>query len=107
MQPTYKPGVTYTNLREYLPAYISDTICNGIPEIARKISNFAHPDSLLTGFETRSSSPIRMLRDANYQSLSLPGVYLCGEGAGYAGDIMSSAIDGIECANRCLKTMAD
>ena len=107
VQPTYKPGVTYTNLREYLPAYITDTICNGIPEIARKISNFAHPDSLLTGFETRSSSPIRILRDANYQSLSLPGVYLCGEGAGYAGGIMSSAIDGIECANRCLKTMAD
>ena len=64
----------------------------------RKLHGFAHPDALLTGVETRSSSPVRILRDKNGQSPTLRGLFPCGEGAGYAGGIISAAVDGIRCA---------
>ena len=95
--PTYKPGTTLSNLNEILPEFISNTLKEGILNFDKKLKGFANPDSILTGLETRSSSPIRILRDTNLQS-NIKGVYPCGEGAGYAGGIMSVAVDGIKCA---------
>jgi len=103
VRPTYRPGVTYTNLRSILPDFVSDTICEGILEMNQKLPGFSNPDSLLTGFETRSSSPVRIVRDESLQSTALAGLYPCGEGAGYAGGIMSSAIDGIRCAEKIIE----
>lgn len=95
--PTYRPGVTWTELRPCLPGYVTDTLARAIPLLDRKLRGFAAPDGVLTGVETRSSSPVRILRDENYQS-SLRGLYPCGEGAGYAGGIVSAAVDGIRVA---------
>lgn len=95
--PTYRPGVAWTELRPCLPSYVTDTLAQAIPLLDRKLRGFAHPDAVLTGVETRSSSPVRILRDENYQS-SLRGLYPCGEGAGYAGGIVSAAVDGIRVA---------
>jgi len=100
VKPSYRPGVEFSNLRQYLPANITDTIHEGIQIMNQKIAVFSHPDSLLTGFETRSSSPVRIIRDESLQSTGVRGMYPCGEGAGYAGGIMSSAIDGLRCAER-------
>ncbi len=97
VNPTYSPGVTLSNLNEILPDFISDGLKNGLIKFDKKIKNFAHPDALLTGLETRSSSPIRILRNTSLQS-NIEGIYPCGEGAGYAGGIMSAAVDGIKCA---------
>lgn len=95
--PTYRPGVAWTELRPCLPGYVTDTLAQAIPLLDRKLRGFAAPDAVLTGVETRSSSPVRILRDENYQS-SLRGLYPCGEGAGYAGGIVSAAVDGIRVA---------
>lgn len=103
VRPSYRPGVTYTNLRGLLPQYISDTLLEGVRDMNQKISGFSHPDSLMTGFETRSSSPVRINRDESMQSTGYSGLYPCGEGAGYAGGIMSSAIDGIKCAEKIIE----
>lgn len=74
--------------------------------MAQKLPGFDHPDALLTGVESRSSSPVRIIRSADtYQSVSLNGLYPCGEGAGYAGGITSAAVDGIKCAEAVLKSM--
>ena len=103
VRPTYRPGVSYSNLRSILPQFVSDTICEGVTEMNRRLPGFSHPDSLLTGFETRSSSPVRIVRDESMQSVGLEGLYPCGEGAGYAGGIMSSAIDGLRCAEKIVE----
>ncbi len=95
--PTYCPGVAWTDLSPCLPGYVTDTLRQALPLMDRKLRGFAAPDGVLTGVETRSSSPIRILRDENYQSL-LRGLYPCGEGAGYAGGIVSAAVDGIRVA---------
>ncbi|MEG0013263.1 MAG: hypothetical protein RR324_00430 [Cellulosilyticaceae bacterium] len=100
--PTYKPGVTYTNMRKELPAFMSEAIEEGLRAFGRKIKNFDHPDAIFTGFETRSSSPVRMPRNENYES-SVKGLYPAGEGAGYAGGITSAAVDGIEVAEAIAK----
>ncbi|MBE7069545.1 MAG: hypothetical protein E7386_03475 [Ruminococcaceae bacterium] len=98
--PTYKPGVRPADFKEIFPETILDTIIDGVSEMGRKIKGFDSPDAVLTAVETRSSSPVRILRDReSYQSINVPGIFPCGEGAGYAGGIMSSAIDGINCAN--------
>lgn len=96
--PSFRPGVSYTNIREILPEFISNTISEGIQLMGRKIACFSHPDSILTGVETRSSSPVRITRNEKLVSPDADGLFPCGEGAGYAGGIMSSAIDGIKCA---------
>ena len=96
--PTYRPGVTWTVLDGVLPAYVLTTLKEALPIFDRKLRGFAHPDGVLTGVETRSSSPVRILRDESYQSPALPGLYPCGEGAGYAGGITSAAVDGIKVA---------
>ena len=97
VEPTYRPGVTPTDLDRCLPDYVTDTLRGALPVFDRKLHGFAAPDSLLTGVETRSSSPVRILRGEDYQSTVL-GLYPCGEGAGYAGGITSAAVDGIRVA---------
>jgi uncharacterized FAD-dependent dehydrogenase len=103
VRPSYRPGVVGSNLRDYLPTAISDTLDEGLRIVKQKLPCFGHPDSVLTGFETRSSSPVRVVRDDSLQSSGAKGLYPCGEGAGYAGGIMSSAIDGLRCAERILQ----
>ncbi len=95
--PTYRPGVTWTRLEGCLPGYVTDTLRGAIPLLDRKLRGFADPEAVLTGVETRSSSPVRILRDETYQS-ALRGLFPCGEGAGYAGGIVSAAVDGIRVA---------
>lgn len=97
VEPTYKPGVTLSNLNQIMPDFVSSTLKEGIQYFDTKLKGFAHPDSILTGLETRSSSPVRILRN-EYLSANVNGIYPCGEGAGYAGGIMSAAVDGIKCA---------
>ena len=97
IQPTYHPGVLWTDLSSCLPDYVTDTLRQSLPLLDRKLRGFAAPDCVLTGVETRSSSPVRILRDEGCQS-TLRGLYPCGEGAGYAGGIVSAAVDGIRVA---------
>ena len=100
VQPTYLPGVQMVDLHEVLPKFVTDTMEEGIKYFDTKIKGFAS-SGVLTGVETRSSSPVRILRDDSLQS-NIRGVYPCGEGAGYAGGIMSAAVDGIKCAIKIL-----
>ena len=97
VKPTYLPGVTKSNLNEILPDFVAETLKEGIQYFDKKIKGFANHDSILTGVETRSSSPVKIVRDDNYMS-NIKGIYPCGEGAGYAGGIMTAAVDGINCA---------
>ena len=85
-----------------LPAFVTDSMREAIPLIDRKLRGFNHPDAILTAVESRSSSPIRITRDDSMQSVSLKGLYPCGEGAGYAGGIVSAAVDGIKVAERII-----
>ncbi|GAB7543744.1 NAD(P)/FAD-dependent oxidoreductase [Cupriavidus sp. 8B] len=98
VEPSYKPGVTPTDLSSALPDYIIEAIREALPELDKKIAGFAMHDAVLTGVETRTSSPLRIRRKDNYQSMNVEGLYPAGEGAGYAGGIYSAAIDGIEVA---------
>ena len=97
VEPTYRPGVTPADLTKCLPGFVTDTLRSALPLFDRKLRGFAAPDAVMTGVETRSSSPVRILRDDTLQS-PLRGIYPCGEGAGYAGGIMSAAVDGIKVA---------
>lgn len=97
VKPTYQPGFTLSNLNDILPNFVSNTLKQGIQFFDTKLHGFAHPDSILTGLETRSSSPVKILRNDTLTS-NISGIYPCGEGAGYAGGIMSAAVDGIKCA---------
>lgn len=100
--PSYKPGVRMTDLaqagNESLPAYVLDAIREALPAFDRQIAGFSMPDAVLTGVETRTSSPLRITRNRGHQSLNVAGLYPAGEGAGYAGGIMSAGVDGIEVA---------
>jgi len=100
--PSYKPGVTLTNLQEKgrgsLPTYALEAIREALPAFARQIRGFDRPDAVLTGVETRTSSPLRINRGRDYQSVNVRGLFPAGEGAGYAGGIMSAGVDGIEVA---------
>lgn len=98
VEPSYKPGVRLCDLAEALPDYAITAIREALPVFDRQIQGFALPDAVLTGVETRTSSPLRIPRDAQYQSLNTRGLYPAGEGAGYAGGIMSAGIDGIRVA---------
>ena len=102
IRPTYRPGVTWTELDRCLPRAVADTLRGALPLMDRKLRGFACPDGVLTGVETRSSSPVRILRDETFQS-ALRGLYPCGEGAGYAGGIVSAAVDGIRVAEAIAK----
>jgi len=101
VKPTYKPGVELGQLRYCLPGYAIETIKEAIVYFDTKIKGFAMGDSILTGVETRSSSPLRIKRDENHLS-NIQGVYPMGEGAGYAGGIMSSAVDGVKTAEKIM-----
>jgi uncharacterized FAD-dependent dehydrogenase len=96
--PSFKPGVRPTDLRSALPDYVIEAIREALPQIDKRIAGFAMHDAVLTGVETRTSSPIRIRRRDDYQSINVDGLYPAGEGAGYAGGIYSAAIDGIEVA---------
>ena len=98
VQPSYQPGVTPADLRDCLPEYITESMREAIPAMDRKLRGYAMPDAILTGVETRTSSPVRIKRDRDLQSVSVKGLYPAGEGAGYAGGIMSAAVDGIKVA---------
>ena len=100
--PSYRPGTAFAPLDEVLPEFVSDSLREALPLIDRKLRGFNHPDAVMTGTESRSSSPIRILRGDDLQSVSLKGLYPCGEGAGYAGGIVSAAVDGIRCAEKIL-----
>ena len=96
--PTYPRGVAWGALDDMLPPYVLDTLREAIPLMACKLRGFDAADAVLTGVETRSSSPVRMTRDKDGQSVSVRGLWPCGEGAGYAGGIMSAATDGLRTA---------
>lgn len=105
VQPTYVPGVRPTDLARCLPAVVTDTLRLSLPFFARRLPGFTLPDAVLTGVETRSSSPVRIVRDEAFEA-SLGGLYPAGEGAGYAGGIMSSAVDGIRVAEAVARKYA-
>ena len=102
VSPTYPIGVTLSELGKLFPDFMTNALREGITEIDRKIKGFAMADAVLTGVESRSSSPVRIIRGSDMQS-NIKGIYPCGEGAGYAGGIMSAAVDGIKVSEMILK----
>ena len=105
--PSYRPGVTPTDLASCLPDYAITAIREALPAFGRQIKGFDRADAVLTGVETRTSSPIRIQRGDDFQSLNTPGLYPAGEGAGFAGGILSAAIDGIKVAEAVAKAIAE
>ena len=103
--PTYRPGVVYTDLHRCLPSVFTRTLEQALPELDRKLPGFAMADAVLTAPETRSSCPVRILRDAATLQSGLRGLYPCGEGAGYAGGITSAAVDGMRCAEALIAAL--
>lgn len=101
--PSYQPGVVPGDISRCLPGYVSDSLREAIPILGRQLKGFDSGDAVLTAPETRSSSPVRVLRGEDMQSPGLIGLYPCGEGAGYAGGIVSAAVDGIRCAQEAAK----
>lgn len=101
INPTYKPGVTFTDLNKCLPEFVAEALKEGIKEFNKSIKGFASSNAILTGIETRSSSPVRITRDHEFES-NIKGIYPAGEGAGYAGGIMSSAMDGMKIAEKII-----
>ena len=104
VRPSYRPGVVWGELREVLPARICGVLEQALPLLGKKLRGFDAPDAVLTAPETRSSSPVRILRGEDLSS-PLRGLYPCGEGAGYAGGITSAAVDGLRCAEAVLKEL--
>ena len=96
VQPSYQPGVTLVSMDEALPAYATEAMREALPAFARKIRGYDMADAMLTGVETRTSAPLRLDRGDDFQSLNTSGLYPAGEGAGYAGGILSAGVDGIK-----------
>jgi len=107
VQPSYTPSVHLTDLSTALPDYAVAAIREALPAFDKKIKGFAMDDAVLTAVETRTSSPIRIKRNAHYQSINTQGLYPAGEGAGYAGGILSAAVDGIKVAEAVALAMVD
>jgi uncharacterized FAD-dependent dehydrogenase len=105
--PSYTPGVKMTDLALCLPDYVVAALRESLPAFGREIPGFAMDDALLTGVETRTSSPIRITRDDEFQSVNTRGLYPAGEGAGYAGGILSAAVDGIRVAEAVALSLVD
>jgi uncharacterized protein len=103
--PSYQPGITLTDLSTALPEFAIAAICEAIPVFDKQIKGFAMADAVLTGIETRTSSPICIKRGQDFQSVNTTGLYPAGEGAGYAGGILSAAIDGIKVAEAVAKSL--
>ena len=101
VEPTYRPGVTWCDLHDVLPRQLTKAMEEALPKLDGQLKGYSDPDAVLTAPETRSSSPVRILRGENRQS-AIKGLYPCGEGAGYAGGIMSAAVDGIQTAEAIL-----
>ncbi len=101
--PSYAPGVKLCDLAKIFPDYVVESLKMGILEMDKHLKGFASHSAVLTGPETRSSSPVRILRNENQESVSVKGLYPCGEGAGYAGGIISAAVDGIRCAESIMR----
>ena len=107
VQPSYPRGVTPCDLGSLLPSELSAALRQGLGDFGRKMAAYRAPDAVLTGLETRTSSPVRLVRGKDdLQCLSLPGLYPCGEGAGYAGGIMTAAVDGVRCAAKLMENFA-
>lgn len=103
VKPSISPDYELSNLNTILPDFVSESMKQGIKDMGRKLNGFDDGDAVLTGVETRSSSPIRILRNnETLESIKIKGLYPCGEGAGYAGGIISAAVDGIKCAEEII-----
>lgn len=98
VKPSYTPGTTPCDISETLPQFVTDTLRLAIPQMDKKLRGFASDDAIMTAIESRSSCPLRILRDQSFQNPAIAGLYPAGEGAGYAGGIMSAAMDGIKVA---------
>lgn len=105
LQPSYAPGVTPTDLSTALPTQLIEAIREALPAFAKQIPGFDYGDALLTGVETRTSSPVRISRGVNFQSVNTPGLFPAGEGAGYAGGILSAGIDGLRVGEAVAKQL--
>jgi len=105
VEPSYKPGVHLTDLASALPDYAIEAIREALPAFDQQIKGFAMKDAVLTGVETRTSSPLRITRGDDFQSLNVKGLYPAGEGAGYAGGILSAGVDGIKVAEAAARDM--
>jgi uncharacterized FAD-dependent dehydrogenase len=105
VEPSYQPGVHLTDLASCLPDYAIEAIREALPAFDRQIKGFAMKDAVLTGVETRTSSPLRITRDDDCQSVNVKGLYPAGEGAGYAGGILSAGVDGIRVAEAVARQM--
>ena len=104
VEPSYRPGVTFADLRDCLPAPVALSLKAALPAFGRQLAGFDRPDAVLTGVESRSSSPVRLLRDDSGQS-AVHGLFPCGEGAGYAGGIVSAAVDGVRAAEQVMRSL--
>ena len=105
VKPTYARGVTWGSVDACLPAYVAGALRQGIPQLARRMRCFGQEDAVLTGVETRSSAPVRIMRGDDRQSPNVAGLFPCGEGAGYAGGIMSAATDGIATSQAVIRAL--
>jgi len=103
VSPSYRPGVVPADLRAVLPGFILQNLQAALPVLDRQLRGFAFPDAVLTAPETRSSSPVRIPRDSSGQCPEISGFFPAGEGAGYAGGIVSAALDGIHAASCALE----
>ncbi|MBZ9689411.1 FAD-dependent oxidoreductase [Clostridium estertheticum] len=103
VKPSYTPGYKFADLTTCLPSYVTDAIKEALPKFEYKINGFAREDAIMTGIETRTSAPVRIDRNDKLQSISLEGLYPAGEGAGYAGGIISAAVDGLKVAENIMK----
>ncbi len=101
--PSYALGTKFANFDEFLPKFVTDSMRHNLAVFGRKMSAFSNGDAVITGPETRTSSPIRITRNENLESINVSGLIPCGEGAGYAGGIMSAMVDGFKCAERIMK----
>ena len=102
VNPTYPIGVELFSPEEYLPEFITDSIRASISDFEAWMPGFDYGDAVLTGPETRTTSPVKVLRNEKYECIGIEGLYPAGEGAGYSGGIISSAVDGIKCAEAML-----
>lgn len=106
VRPTYPRGVSWGDVAPCLPSYVAGTLRAALPELGRRLRGFDAADAVLTGVETRSSSPVRVTRGDDGQSVSTRGLWPVGEGAGYAGGIMSAATDGILAAEKIVSSLS-
>ncbi len=106
VEPTYRPGVRYTRLKDCLPDFVAQGVADGIRAFSKQLKGYDMEDAVLTAVESRTSSPLRILRDETMQSVSHRGLYPIGEGAGYAGGIVSAAVDGLKAAEAVMRIYA-